>query len=191
MKNKPVRYVLFAILCCIQLYIPVSMVLQQNDTLNNGVPYKFLTAPVDPNDIFRGKYIYLQFSGNEVVVDSTKVWNYDQEVFVSLEKDDKGFAKIKTVSSDQPDVREDFMQAKILSIYPDQHKITLQFPFERYYMEEFDAPVAESVYAEAAVDTSSVTYALVMVKNGKTTLKDVFIDNIPVKTIVSQKSKEK
>jgi uncharacterized membrane-anchored protein len=179
---------LFLIICIIQLYIPFSMIRNQNKILQHGTSYKFRTAPIDPNDPFLGKYVRLHFTASEAIVDNNEEWGYDDEVFVTLDTDETGFAKIKEVTRKTPGSSDDFVRARIRYIERDSVcKLFLDYAFDKFYMEEFKAPEAEKVYMESRVDSTQIAYALIKVKNGKSAIENVYINDIPIKTVVEQR----
>jgi uncharacterized membrane-anchored protein len=52
---------LFALTCLAQWFVPAQMIYDQEQVLREGKTYHFKTAPIDPSDPFRGKYITLSF----------------------------------------------------------------------------------------------------------------------------------
>lgn len=189
MKNSMLLLTAFVLICGVQLYVPASMILEMENVVKTGVEYKFKTAPVDPTDPFRGKYVTLRFDNNDIrVEDTTTNWYFYKEVFVQVTNDADGFAKIADVSVDPFDNKTDYFKAWIHSTYVSngQTELTINYPFNRYYMEESKAPEAEKAYAQVQWDTSRVAYALVNVKKGKAVLKDVLIDGIPIKEYVQK-----
>lgn len=56
---------IFIVVCVAQLLAPVSMIYTHETTLASGKMFKFKTAPVDPADVFRGKYVALRFEDQE------------------------------------------------------------------------------------------------------------------------------
>ena len=61
MDTKKIIFPAFILLVLVQLFVPANMILEQEDILKNGTPYKFKTAPIDPYDPFRGKYVWLGY----------------------------------------------------------------------------------------------------------------------------------
>ncbi|MBA4242220.1 MAG: hypothetical protein C0448_15980, partial [Sphingobacteriaceae bacterium] len=109
-----------------------------------------------------------------------------------LIRDVDGYAKIKTISKTEPSNTEDYVKSKVNYYSQFNEKVVyIDYPFERYYMEETKAPDAEIAYRESARDTSQNTYALVNIKKGQAVLKDVFINEISIKTIVAQQQASK
>ncbi|MFL6501202.1 MAG: GDYXXLXY domain-containing protein, partial [Candidatus Udaeobacter sp.] len=58
---KTLRLLIFGVVALAQLTVPAAMVWQRNQTLEQGRVWKFRTAPVDPVDVIRGRYIALRF----------------------------------------------------------------------------------------------------------------------------------
>lgn len=188
---KSLILVSFVFVSFIQLFIPAKMILNREEVLADGVEYYFPTAPVDPDDPFRGKYIYLNYTTNSVIVDSAYAdkFEWNQEVFAGLEKDDKGVVRIANIYKEVP--QNDgiiYTKALVRTIEYDkqtgQKEIYVDFPFDRFYMEESKAYDAELIYNESSRDSTSVTYAVVMVLDGKAVLKDVQIDGVSIKDAV-------
>ncbi len=187
MKNKVILLIVFIVVALIQLYIPTSLMLSSEEVIGKGYEYKFKVAPIDPNDPFRGKYVTLSFEAN-TYYDTDSLFHRGQEVFVILGYDNEGFAKIDYILSEQPYNVDNYVKAKVNSIYKDyededRYGIRIGYPFNRFYMEETKAPEAESLYWDAARDTSKVAYALVSVKGGEAVLLDVMINDISLKDL--------
>ncbi len=181
MNNRKLMLVAFIAVALIQLYIPASMIFGREQILSSGKEFKFRAAPVDPNDPFRGKYLTLNFLSNTVEVRNEKEWTLNESVYVILTTNQAGFAEIKAISKKKPKDTRDFVRAKVGNlIFDDAHKLTIEYPFVRFYMEETKAPLAEIKYNNAVRDSTVVTYALVSVKNGEAVIKDVLIDGVPI-----------
>ncbi len=163
---------IFAIMILIQWFVPGSMIYEQESVLKNGKEFKFKTRPVDPSDPFRGKYIILNFDSEQFPVSDPLNWNRGNEVFVSLD-DSAGYAMINAVSQTKPD-HPDFIKATVS--YVDDNMLYFDYPFDRFYLEERKAPIAEKLYAESQNDTLIEVAAVVGIKNGVAALKDVTID---------------
>jgi uncharacterized membrane-anchored protein len=184
MKNKNIVIILFLIVVMAQLFVPSQMIYNQEDIINTGKIVKFQCEPIDPNDPFRGKYITLNFKENRIKVKNFKNWNNNEIVYAIIETSTEGFAKIKSISKTEPIDNSIYLKLKINYIAEyDDNKIYLDFPFNRFYMNENKAKKAEEVYAESIIDTTKIAYALVATKNGKAVIKDVLIDNISIKEL--------
>ena len=61
MKKLAALWILFAAAVVAQWAAPLSMIFRSERVLSGGQAFKFKTAPVDPVDAFRGRYIALNF----------------------------------------------------------------------------------------------------------------------------------
>jgi uncharacterized membrane-anchored protein len=177
--NKAILIPGFILMVLVQLYVPVRMIFHKESVLTTGTEYKFRTAPIDPNDPFRGKYISLNFNANAVKVADAEDWMNGDQVFVDLTTDSLGYASVLSVSKSEPTGYENYIKANISYVITDSllSTVFIQYPFDRYYMEESKAQVAQDSYNAAAIDSNQVAYALVLVKNGEAIVKDVYIND--------------
>lgn len=191
MGSKYAVLIAFIVVAAAQLYVPAKMILDREDIIDQGKEYKFLTAPIDPTDPFRGKYIILSFDENTVEVEDSREWMSGDDIFVHLKEDENGFAQVVSVSKVEPVDHQDYVKAKVRFVFEERvNNLEISYPFDRYYMEESKAYDAEIAYRDSQVDTSSVTYALVNIMNGEAVLKDVLIDGIPIKEFVERQREE-
>lgn len=189
---KKIILILFVFVAIIQLATPVKMILDRESILNNGKVFKFQTEPIDPTDIFRGKYIRLDFT-NEIFQFPDSLPNYKCDIYAEVGTDSKGFAEIKHVSLYKPEGQKDFVKAKAYNVYENEkgeQMIRINFPFNRFYMEESKAKPAEDLYNKTWNDSTQIAYALVYVKNGEAVLKDVLINDISIRLLASESLNE-
>jgi len=184
--RKQITIILFAIVALAQLYVPATMILDREEILSEGKEFKFRTAPVDPNDPFRGKYITLSYKDNRVKVDHKPQWESYDGIYAYISSDKNGYARIDSVSRDKPSGHLDFLKTD--AYMSTENMLFVQLPFDRFYMEESKAPVAETVYAQTMRDTSQVAFALVNVKNGEAVIKDVMIEGKSLTEIVKERN---
>ncbi len=179
----------FFLMILAQLYIPSKMILDSRGLLRSGKEYKFLTAPIDPTDPFRGKYISLNFQANAIEIKASHDWKKNDPVFVLLDTDQQGYARIRAVTHERPRGDSDYIQASVRQIIQgSNHKLIVEYPFNRYYIEESKAAETEKIYLDSMSSSSSQTYAVVMVKDGEALIKDIFISGISIKEINFQKN---
>lgn len=181
MNNKKILLTALIVVAVVQLTIPIKMIWDKEDVLELGKEFKFETEAVDPTDPFRGKYIVLRFKENRIAIDSDRDWKEGENVFVHLNMDPHGFAKIKSVSKEKPTDTQDFVKAKVQFIDTFRSRtMNIAYPFDRFYMEESKAFDAEQEYIKSQADSTKTTYALVSIKDGYAVLKDVLIDGVSV-----------
>jgi uncharacterized membrane-anchored protein len=187
MNNKKLLLTALVIVALLQLYFPAKMIIDRENVLNTGKEFKFKTAPIDPNDPFRGKYITLVFKENSFDVHLDSNWTYNESVFVILTADEQGFSKIKSVSREKPADNQDFIKAKVTHVsHNGSYRLFIEYPFNRFYMEESKAYDAELLYRRSLPDTTQKIYALVNIKEGDAVLKDVRINDISIREILSK-----
>jgi uncharacterized membrane-anchored protein len=176
MISKKIALAGLLLLCALQLYISASMIGKNEAIISTGRAWKFRTAPVDPNDPFRGKYIVLSFSNTDLKVKDASIWNYGDMAYATFREDSAGYAHIDQIDQQIPD-REDYLEVKISSVIntPEEQRIYVEYPFDRFYMDEKKAGEAEQMYQDALADREQETYALVYIKNGRGVLTDVKI----------------
>jgi len=188
MNSKKIILPAFIIIALVQLYVPASMIFNKEKVLETGAVYKFKTEPIDPNDPFRGKYIILNFERNTFQVENTEDWTRGEYIYVYLTQGSDGFARINSITKEKLTDNQDFIKTKVKYIASDStNTITVEYPFNRFYMEESKAYEAEVVYRQSQVDTTNLTYALVSIKNGDAVLKDVLINETPIREIVKER----
>ncbi|MDQ3289733.1 MAG: GDYXXLXY domain-containing protein [Bacteroidota bacterium] len=192
MNSKKILIATFMLVALVQLYVPAKMILDQEKLLATGIEFKFKTAPIDPYDPFRGKYITLNYAENEIVIHKEKDWATGETIYVSLTKGKDGLAKIKSVSKEKPAHNATYVKAKVLYVTDNgSNKLIIAYPFDRFYMEESKAYAAEQAYQQSQQDTTKLTYALVNIQNGNAVLKDVLIDGTSIREVVKGNQEKK
>ena len=174
-----ILFSLFSLVALAQLFIPGKMVFDSERALTEGTLYRFRTAPVDPLDYFRGKYVALDYSDVTIDLHYNGEWIYGEEVYAVLGTNDSGFAVIQNIMRDRPEAG-DYVKAKIMRSSSDTpYSVTLQYPFNRFYMDENDALDAERAYNKATRQRDA--YALVRVRQEDAVLEDIIVDGKPIR----------
>ena len=191
MNSKKLLLTAFILMALAQWYVPAKMILDREVVLSTGKDFRFRIAPIDPNDPFRGKYITLNFRENRFPVSEVENWERNDDVYVVLGTDRQGFAKIQDVSKVSPRHNAAIVKARVQYVESegDNHLI-IEYPFNRFYMEESKAFEAERVYMESLADTTKVTYALVSIRENRAVLKDVLVDGTSLKELVKARQRE-
>lgn len=187
---KKIILLLFVVMCLVQWYVPAKMIADQETVLKEGKVYKFKTAPVDPADPFRGKYIVLSFEENRFGVSDYNKWLDVHDVYVSL-RDSAGFARIHNISVTEPQ-DTDYVKARVTYVTTyEPYTLWIEYPFDRFYLEESKASEAEKVYWESQRnDSTQATYAEVSIRNGDAALIDVKINDRSIVDIVAEINQE-
>lgn len=176
----------FIVMVIAQLYVPANMIMESEKILKEGKEFKFKTAPVDPTDPFRGKYVSLNFEATNFRGAIPDTFYHGEKVYVSLSTNNEGYARIAGISRSIPDT-EDYVSAIVTNFYEgDTSYVSVDYPFSRFYMEESKTHNAEQVYIESAIDTTQIAYALVSIRYGDAVVKDVIINGIPIRQAALQ-----
>ena len=191
--NVSVRFVLFVVFAAVTLAAPLSIVWKYESALHYGTLFKFRTQPVDPVDVFRGRYVTLSFADNSVR-EPDKGAQYDDHnngiLYVRLKRDAEGFAVPaeagrKRLSGDDVVTVDD--------AYRSDDGWRLYYPFNRYYLPEDVAPMAEQLYREANRNrhgsdgesrAKADTYVAVRVRNGVGVIEELYLNGVPVREAV-------
>ena len=93
------RILIFGVVALAQLAVPAAMVWQREQTLKQGRVWKFLTVPVDPVDVIRGRYIALRFTAEEFAAPA-KFEAGNKPVYAVLKQGTDGFAQIDHLTTE-------------------------------------------------------------------------------------------
>lgn len=180
----------FIIVVIAQWLVPGQMIWQKERTLTRGISYKFQSAPVDPADPFRGRYVVLNFKESEYMTTDSTIMDSRNEVYITFSTDKNGFAIIDKVSETRPE-KPDYLKTTVsyVSRENDTTRVGINYPFNKFYLEEYKAPKAETIYRESISDSTQKTYALVSILNGDAVTKDIFINDTSIHEIIRRRDR--
>lgn len=167
----------FVAVAAVQLFVPGYMIYEQETVLETGASYRFKTAPVDPYDPFRGRYVRLSMEATAAPVAPGEAFRRGERVFVLLGRDGEGFARLESVSRERP-AQGDYLRLKVRSVSGDS--VHLAMPFDRYYAEETLAPAIEEAYRRHSRRERRSAFVVVRVRDGRGVIEALYIDNLPV-----------
>jgi hypothetical protein len=174
--NK-LRLIIFIAVALAQITVPASMIWKRQRTLREGRLWKFRTAPVDPVDAMRGRYLSLRFEAEQFPSLKAMI-PYRDTVYVKLKEDADGFAVVDQLN-ETPIEGDDVVQAESLGWY--EGKMHLKFVFDRLWVTEASAPAAEKAYAEHSRREKVDAYATVRVTAGDAGIEDLYIAGQPLR----------
>lgn len=195
MNNRRIWFVFFGIMALAQLAVPLSMISRSERTISEGHEFWFRTAPVEPYDPLRGKYMTLSFDDVNWTDSTAGGWGHQDEgsdIFIVLQVDSEGFAIPAMITREPPVHTMDYVVAKLAYISEDSlTTLHISYPFTRFYMVEEKSSDAEQIYWDSnRSDTNSVTYAVVMVQSGQSVLTDVSIDGVSIRDLAGAMQEE-
>ena len=169
---KSWRLIVFAVVALAQLAVPASLMWKREQTLRHGSVWKFRTAPVDPIDAFRGRFIALEFDAESQQISPPPDVESGQTVFVILRTNAEGFAEIDQVLAAKP-AANDFIEARL-------EGKTISLPFDNFWVTERDAPAAETAYrAQSRVEKRNA-FVTVRVFRGDAAMEQLYLDGQPL-----------
>lgn len=181
--------------CAVQWAVPVYLVQRGQTTLAQGTQYRFRTAPIDPVDPFRGRYVVLDFEAARLALRTgADTFDAGQRVYAPIAVGNDGFATLGVPAVAVP-TGGDYLQARVQWV--NGGEIGLRLPFDRYYMDEHAAPEAERRYWEASrrpgasddEDAHKPAFVTVRVRDGYAVLEELYIDGRPVRELVTADSR--
>ncbi len=179
---------LFVAVAIVQLSVPISQIRRYENILRTGTIYKFRTAPVDPYDAFRGRYVALNYADTTAPLKKDQSLEYGAPAYVTLYKDAAGFAKFGEMSG-APPVEGDYLRVKYIGGRGEgANTIHFRLPFDSYYMEETKAPQAEEAYRKYGNrrgQTTDNTYVIVHVKGGRGVIEDLYVKDKSIREFLN------
>ncbi len=172
---------LVLLLICVQCFVPSMMIASQEKILTEGEVFKFKTAPVDPYDIFRGRYVALSTDQRSVKVQHPKTFNRKQNVYVVLGIDEDGFAYIVDAKHERPELNS-YIKTKVK--YVSGKIVHFSLPLNRYYMNEEKAPQAEVLYRKKSRAGKKDAYISVRVLDGKALIEGLYVEDKPIESFL-------
>ena len=176
----------FGLMVLLQLALPGRMILQHEQTLRQGAEHRFKTAPVDPYDAFRGRYVALGFpdtqarpSAELAALDEAERQRLDT-LYATVERGDDGFSSLGQLLL-APPAQGDYLRlpADRVSLMPGDGPARVDLPFDRYYLTEGLAPEAERLYRErrSADAEAGQAWLLVRLRAGRAVPAGLYIDD--------------
>jgi len=187
MKGKGI-IVVFLVVAALQLIIPGSMIAKREHALRYGQAFKFRTAPVDPYDAFRGRYVALRFEQRFVGVTTSFNYLRGEKMYATIVEDDEGYASFSVLSKSRP-VSEPYLSTRLL--YVSRTNVHIHIPFDRFYMDEHEAPKAERAYWKNSSRSNRNAYVQIRIEKGFGVIEDLYIDQTPIREFLAIQPREK
>ncbi|MCL1887921.1 MAG: GDYXXLXY domain-containing protein [Kiritimatiellaeota bacterium] len=174
----------------LQFAIPAGMIYRQEEVLRKGARVCFETTAVDPLDVFRGRYVELELA--EFGWRGRRHALPGGALHALIETNAQGVASVAGVVSAPPG--GDALYFKVARRYA--RSDYLANPFNRFYMPEKLAPVAEEIYRETLPrwggegTTNSVLLA-VRVYKGRAAVEDLLVNGVPMTKAAQERLKAK
>ncbi len=183
MKTLPL--IIFGIAALAQWAAPLSQIWTHEQVLAKGTLIKLKCQAPDPYDPLRGRYLAVRPQQREATVPAGMKLKKGMQVYAQLTPGSDGLATVSSLSLTPPD-GGDYIRLKAQYVYND--KITFEWPFDRFYVNEKLAPEADKWFAENIRTAKGIT-AEVRVYNGRAVLQDLSLDGKPFREILKERVK--
>lgn len=181
MKN--LSFVIFGLAALAQWLVPLSGIKQHEQTLAKGTLFKLKCSAPDPYDPLRGRFLAVRPEQHEVTVPAGLKLQNGMHFYATLTTANDGLASITSISLTPP-TSGDFIRLK--SGYVNSAKTQIQWPFDRFYINEKLAPEADKWFAENIRSAKGIL-AEVRVLNGRAVLADLSFDGKPLREILKSR----
>lgn len=184
MKNKQtIIFFLFLVVAFLQIATPFALIRKHEAILKEGETFKFRTAPIDPFDAFRGRYVALRLEQDKVPMPEGMDLKSGDRICAGVTTGEDGFARISGLSKDPPGGLP-YMKVKVR--YISGKDVFLDLPIDRYYMEEKAAKLAETVYRAHSRADKRDAYVVVRIKDGDAAIDKLYIGEKPVEDVIRE-----
>jgi uncharacterized membrane-anchored protein len=151
--------------------------------MTHGRVWKFRTAPVDPEDAMRGRYVLLSFAADEVP--QAERLKPSEKAYAILKEGMDGFAMVDRLTTDRVS-GDNVMEVGPGGWWDGKQHVT--FPFSRYWVTEKLGPEADRAYAANSTRQKQNAYVTVRVRDGDAALEQLFIDGRPLKDYLREQA---
>ena len=173
---KPLLIGIFALVALAQLSVPATMAWGRVQTLSHGRVWKLKTAPIDPEDAVRGRYVMLRFAAEDAYRQPEQLKS-SGSIYAILKEGTDGFAEVDHLSS-SPTPGDSALKVEPGGFWDGQQRIV--FPFRSFWVTEKNAPAAETAYRENSRRDQQNAFVTVRVRNGDAAVEQLYIDNQPL-----------
>jgi uncharacterized membrane-anchored protein len=184
---KKFRIAIFVLIALAQLSVPAMMVWGRVQTLARGRVWKFKTAPIDPEDAVRGRFVFLRFDAEDNYRQPEQLKSIDS-VYAILKEGPDGFATVDHLSF-SPTPGDSAMKVEPGGFWNEEQRIV--FPFRYFWVTEKNAPAAEKAYWENSKRGQQNAFVTVRIRDGDAALEQLYIGNQPLADYLRAQSAKK
>ena len=173
---KAIRLGIFILVALAQLSVPAMLAWGRIQTLAHGRIWKLKTAPIDPVDAVRGRYVMMRFAAEDNYRQPEQLKSVDS-IYAILKEGADGFAEIDHLSpSATPG--DSAMKVEPGGYWDGQQRVV--FPFRYFWLSEKRAPAAEQAYRENSKRGEQNAFVTIRIRNGDAALEQLYVANKPL-----------
>ena len=173
----------FAVAALMQWAVPLAGIWQHERVIARGVAVKLLCAAPDPYDPLRGRYLAVRPAQDRVPAPPGMPEGQAVPVWARLVAAADGLARIESLSLEP--VAGPMVIRLVARLDPgaDEARVSLDWPFDRLYLNERLAPDADALVAERLRDGTHPD-AEIRLLDGRAVLTDVLVDGVSIRDVV-------
>ena len=178
--NKKTIMLVGAVVAVAQWGVLARLIGTQERILREGVAYRFRTAPVDPYDAFRGRYVALALEPQVALwPEGAEKPDRGESFYVVLGVDSNGAASVRGASLQRPE-SGDFLRVR-LAYSPGPDQVQFRYLVDRFYLPEDEAPRAEALYREHSRRGRQDAQVVLRVRKGEAVAEDLLVEGRPIR----------
>lgn len=183
MKTLPI--ILFCLVSLAQWAAPLSQIFKYERTLANGALIRLKCTAPDPYDPLRGRYLAVRPEQSTARVAKDQKLHAGQVAFVTLRTSADGLTELDEACAEPP-ASGAFIRVAVQ--WDSGDEVSIEWPFERYYLNEELAPEADKWFAESIRNTKGVI-AEVRLHDGVAVLENLSFDGRSLRDILKERVK--
>ena len=180
--NKSIVWIVFAVGCVLQWAAPLMQISGYEKVIAEGALFSFRCEAPDPYDMLRGRFLAVRAMPDSFDSMNDSKFEGGEPLYAMMETGADGLAIIKSLTREPP-ATGSFVKVKCK--YTSGGRVPIEWPFDRFYLNEKVAPKADEWYRKNVRTPSAVT-AEVRVLNGKAVLVDLKLEGRSFKQILSE-----
>lgn len=183
---KSLRRALWIVLGLVQLAVPAWMIVGEERVLREGRPLKLHTRPVDPADVFRGRYVALGYTVEQVPRELVRGhFDHRDTAYLELRESADGFGELVALHKEKP---AGGLVLKATVNFVTSEMVSVELPFNRYYMDEKLAPDAETAVRAGGLEPSEAWVAI-RVLGGRGVIEELYLGGKPVRQFLLERAR--
>lgn len=183
-----VPVVVFTLAAVAQWLVPLAGVWQHERVITRGAPVRIRCTAPDPFDPFRGRYLAVRPEQESVASPAGMPERGSMPVWAELVPGADGLARIESLSLAPlrgPHVIRLMASRRLLRRDADEAR--LEWPFDRFYVNERLAPDADALVAER-FRSGVRPVAEIRLLDGRAVLVDVLLDGTSISEVVRRRA---
>jgi uncharacterized membrane-anchored protein len=180
---KALPLILFALISLAQWAVPLSQIFRYEQTLSKGTLIRLKCSAPDPYDPLRGRYLAVRPDQDDVAIAKSAKLHRGQHAYATLKTGTDGLTVLDELQAEPP-ASGDFVRVTVR--WESEGKAHIEWPFDRFYLNEALAPEADKWFAESIRGSKGVI-AEVRVHHGTAVLENLTFDGKSFREILKQR----